>query len=89
MKGNRAPAMTSHYEKYTKPWRLANPEKRNAMKLKNYRARNFSPTIRRPWLDEELRAIHHSDLTDTVLAAELKRSVLAIQIKRSRTKGQW
>ena len=80
--GGHGMAMTN-YERQ-KAYVKRHPDRANACKLNNYRARQFGPG-RRPWTSDDIREIHTSSLTDTELGKKLGRSVMAIQIKRSRT----
>lgn len=74
-----------HYLKHKK-WRLANPKIRNEGKKRHYAARRFGN--RRPWgpFEEEM-LLKYEELPDVELAAIMKRSVQALQVKRSRLKS--
>lgn len=64
--------------------RSLDPERWNRDKRGYYGERRFGPP--RPWTDDEIREIHTSTVTDTELGRKLKRSVMAIQTRRSLTK---
>ena len=69
-----------------KKWRQANPKLRQAQNKRNYGARRFGN--KRPWsAPEEAMLLKYEALPDVELAAIMKRSVQAIQIKRSRIKN--
>lgn len=65
-------------------WRLAHPEARNAAKARNYN--QTGPSSGEPWTQEEDRRVLAHTIPDRQLAAEINRSVRAIQIRRSRIK---
>lgn len=73
---------------YRKSWLLSNKAKRNRYRKGNYeQTRRGALNKYRRWLPEELNKITAADRpTDRVLAHELGRSVLAIQIQRYRAK---
>lgn len=61
------------------------PFRRNDQRLKYYHARQFGVRgDRRKWTPEDIQRLADVTLTDTDLGKLLDRSVLAIQIKRSR-----
>lgn len=66
---------------------------RNAQRKKNYRrGKTFDQHSRQAWQKEEVKLLHESHVrgfTDRELAFELRRSVQAIQVKRSKTKGMF
>ena len=70
-----------------------NIEERNAQRRKNYRnGKVHDYRSRMSWSQEDVRLIHNSHargFTDRELAWDLARSVQAIQVKRSKTKGMF
>lgn len=72
-----------------KRWRLRYPDKRSAMRRRNYQ-RGMRDARRgyQPWTQEEdIKVLAHS-VTDRELARDIGRSVQAIQIRRSRLGGK-
>jgi hypothetical protein len=72
--------------KHNKAWRQRHPDRRNAQRARYYSktAASAGAVRRRRWDHVQDRAILTSGLTDTALAAEMGRSVAAIQIRRCR-----
>jgi len=73
-----------------KRWRLKYPKKRNLQKKRYYKKSTVgAKNSRTQWIAKEMDSIIAFDRPhDMVLAKELKRSVQAIQIKRSRIKAR-
>lgn len=71
---------------YNKQWRLDNRVARNRHRRTYYHKHNYATkeTVRIPFSIAECEAILSRRFPDKVLAKKLKRSVLSIQIKRSR-----
>lgn len=72
--------------KYTKVWRIKNPDKRNEGKKKNY-AKSGGHGNRRHythWTQEEKDLLANSQVKDFDLHQILGRSVQSIQVKRCR-----
>lgn len=59
---------------------------RNNCNKRYYKKRAFIGNRCKLWTDEEIKLIFESSLTDTELALELGRSVMAIQVQRSKIK---
>ena len=66
----------------------ADPEKfrayRNRYKNRYNRKRNFSDGGKRPWTDEETKIVMEHKITDTEIAKQLRRSLLAVQARRQK-----
>ena len=70
---------------YNKKWRLANPETRHAGKKHYYQKTQDATNGRKSWTTKDIEVITAENrLVDSVLAAQLGRSVQAIQQKRHR-----
>lgn len=76
----------SRYE-YNKKWRQENPEAWQEQKKRYYKKHSKARRKRLIWATDEEKAITASDRPcDVVLSQKLGRTVLAIQIHRSRMK---
>ena len=55
---------------------------RNSQRKENYKRGNFCLSKRRPWTKKEISIVMNSLKPDRIIAEQLKRSVLAIQVRR-------
>lgn len=69
--------------KYNRKWRLSHPEGRKAQKKRYYDKYNFGDGSFRRWSEEEDRLVRVHAIPDRKLAEKLKRSVQAIQSRRT------
>lgn len=78
--------MTTSYKLYGKNWRKKNPDKWNACKKRNYKKGSKNKQHHREeWtMREDARITDPNRPKDRVLAEELGRTVLAIQLRRCR-----
>jgi len=60
---------------------------RNHQRKENYKTGRLHQKVRGEWTNKEAEAILNPDASDRVLALQLKRSVQAIQVKRSKLKS--
>lgn len=76
--------------KYTKKWRMTpnGREKRRILRQRYYEKYNFGTGELNRYSDEDLELINDPKLTDREIAKILGRSVMAIQIKRSRMRKE-
>jgi hypothetical protein len=72
----------SQYEKYNKPWRSKNPDKRNEQKKRNYARGRFGLPHQWNWTLEEDELVLRAEISDRELASQINRSVQAIQVRR-------
>lgn len=71
-------------------WRSRNPEKRNQQRKRYYDKHDYGYGRRSGnWKLEDVEKVLRSDLSDVELAKRLHRSVMAVQVKRSKTKGKY
>ena len=80
--------MSTKYKEYKRKWRRMNKPYRNKTRKANYA--KSRPKVRRRiiWEAHEINLIMTSPTSDRVLAQMLKRSVQAIQCKRSLLRRQ-
>lgn len=69
---------------YQKRWRRKHPEKRYADRRKYYRKTAFAANSRQRWTLKEIEMVLEHRVSDSELAAEIGRSVQAIQLVRHR-----
>ena len=74
---------------HNKRWREKNPDKRSEARARNYaKGREHAKSTSLPYTDEEDGLILNFEGTDRELSVKIKRSVQAIQIRRSRLKAK-
>lgn len=73
----------------TKKWRKKNPEKMRRYNKEYYAKTSYAEMHHQRWTEEETAQVMQHEKTDTELAADLKRSVKAIQLQRMRIKKSY
>lgn len=80
--------ITSRAAGYQKRYRQNHPDQRNRNRKRNYAQTQGGPNTRKHWTGaEDERVLAHS-VPDRQLSAELGRSVMAIQVRRTRLKSE-
>ena len=73
----------------TKRWRKKNPDKMRRYNKEYYDRTAYAEMHHQRWTEEESEKVMQHKKTDRELAADLKRSVKAIQLQRMRIKKSY